>query len=79
MTPPLFVWKSGVLDVFDSAADLAERYATDELSGEGVVCCDAEGRTLRAYTGPDGTTAHRLRRRPIAAVRAVGRTTASLS
>jgi len=48
MTPPLFVWKSGVLDVFDSADELAERYAAHELAGEDAAMYDGKGRLLRA-------------------------------
>jgi hypothetical protein len=56
MTPPLFVWKSGVLDVFDSADELTERYAADELAGGDVALYDGEGRALRASAEPNGTT-----------------------
>ena len=56
MKPPLFVWKSGILDVFDTAAELEQRYPVDVLIGDDIVLYDSMGRILAARAEPDGST-----------------------
>ncbi len=56
MKPPIFVWKSGILDVFDTVAELEERYQADALAGDDIVLYDSTGRTLVARVEPNGST-----------------------
>jgi hypothetical protein len=46
MRPPIFVWKSGTLDVCDSPEELHERYPPSELAQAEVVVCDSRGRAI---------------------------------
>ncbi len=56
MKPPLFIWKSGSLDVFDTIAELKQRYPADALSRADVVLYDSLGRLLRASADSNGST-----------------------
>jgi hypothetical protein len=46
MEPPIFVWKSGILDVFDTVAELEQRYLADALAGDDIAFYDRSGRIL---------------------------------
>lgn len=46
MRPPIFVWKSGTLDVCDSPEDLDDRYPASELAQADVVVCDSRGQAV---------------------------------
>ncbi len=54
MKPPIFLWKSGTLDAFDSVAELENLYPPDTLVEDDVIACDCEGRILLAGRGSDG-------------------------
>jgi hypothetical protein len=56
MKPPIFLWKSGLLDVFDTTAELEERYPPKSLIGGTFVLYDSLGRTLSVYVESDGST-----------------------
>jgi hypothetical protein len=46
MQPPIFVWKSGTLDMCDTLGELNVRYPPGELAQEDVVVCDSHGQAI---------------------------------
>lgn len=56
LKPPIFLWKSGKLDVFDTVKELEDCYPLDTLAGKDFIACDSEGRILLAGRGSDGST-----------------------
>ena len=55
MKPPIFMWKSGALDAFDTAEELADLYPLDILAHSEFMACDCEGQTLRVGRELDGS------------------------
>jgi len=55
MKPPVFLWKSGTLDAFDSVEEFEDRYPPDTLAGQDFIACDSEGRILVAGRASDGS------------------------
>ena len=53
MKPPVFLWKSGTLDAFDSVEEFEDRYPPDTLAGQDFIACDSEGRILVAGRASD--------------------------
>jgi hypothetical protein len=47
MKPPIFVWNSGVLDVFDSADELVDRFSIEMELVEGLEIFDCSGQILK--------------------------------
>lgn len=56
MKPPIFVWMSGTLDVFETLAELEQRYTANALNAAEAVVYDSKGRMLAACTEPTGAT-----------------------
>ncbi len=56
MKPPIFLWKSGTLDAFDTVEELANVYPPAALTEDDFVACDCEGRILLAGRGAGGLT-----------------------
>ena len=56
MKPPIFVWKSGILDVFDTVAELEQRYLADALAGDDIAFYDSSGRILVVSAESTGST-----------------------
>jgi hypothetical protein len=55
MKPPIFVWKSGILDVFDTVAELQNRHPAASLLGADLALYDSSGQMLRVCSEPDGS------------------------
>ena len=55
--PPIFLWRSGTLDAFNSVEELAELYSPADLAEGDFIACDSEGRILLAGRGSDGSAA----------------------
>lgn len=53
--PPIFLWKSGTLDVFDTVDELASLYSPADLAESDFIACDCEGRILLAGRGSEGS------------------------
>ena len=53
--PPIFLWRSGTLDAFDTVEELAKRYSPADLAEGDFIACDSEGRILLAGRGSDGS------------------------
>jgi hypothetical protein len=56
MKPPFFLWRSGVLDAFDTIDEIEQRYAADALAEPDCALYDSSGRVLKAIARPKGTT-----------------------
>ena len=54
MKPPIFLWKSGTLDAFDTVEELANLYPPATLGKDDFIACDCEGRILLAGRESDG-------------------------
>jgi hypothetical protein len=55
MKPPILVWKAGILDVFDTVAEIERRYRANAIIGDDVALFDSMGRFLVAHAEPDGS------------------------
>ena len=53
--PPIFLWRSGTLDAFDTVEELANRYSAADLADGDCIACDSEGRILLAGRGLEGS------------------------
>ncbi len=56
MKPPIFLWKSGKLDAFDTVEELASLFPPAALAEDDFIACDCEGRILGTGRGSDGVT-----------------------
>ena len=54
MRPPIFLWRSGTLDAFDSVEELVNRYSAADLAEGDFIACDSQGRILLAGRGSEG-------------------------
>jgi hypothetical protein len=54
MKPPIFLWKSGTLDAFDSVEEIQDLYPPDAIVEDDVIACDCEGRILLAGRSSGG-------------------------
>jgi hypothetical protein len=64
MKPPVFLWKSGSLDVFDSVAELQQRYSAEALLESDVALYDGTGRRLTVCAEFDGSSQIRCDEHP---------------
>ena len=55
MKPPIFLWRSGTLDAFDSVEELVDHYSAADLATGDFIACDSVGRILLAGRGAEGS------------------------
>ena len=55
LKPPIFLWRSGTLDAFETVEELVQQFSAANLAGDDFIACDSVGRILLAGRGSDGS------------------------